>query len=94
MRPSATKVSLNFTSNAMQETIASDEWAARVSRLAELIAHKTEAIRQHAEAPEPDRLAIGQYEALRSRYLNELGELMNQYGIVIQFESRATDQAA
>lgn len=78
----------------MQELLASDEWAARVSRLAELIAHKTEAIRQHAEAPEPDRLAISQYEELRRRYLNELGELMHQYGIVIRFENRATDQAA
>lgn len=78
----------------MQEVLASDEWAARVSRLAELIAHKTEAIRQHAEASEPDRLAIGQYEELRSRYLTELGALMDQYGIVIQFKSRSTDQAA
>jgi hypothetical protein len=78
----------------MQELLASDEWAARVSRLAELIAHKTEAIRQHAEAPEPDQLAIGQYEELRRRYLSELGELMHQYGIVIQFGSQPTDQAA
>ncbi|MCY7351755.1 MAG: hypothetical protein LH606_13985 [Cytophagaceae bacterium] len=78
----------------MQEAIAYDEWAARVSRLAELIAHKTAAIRQHTETANPDQLAIGQYEELRNRYLAELGELMGQYGIIIQFESRTTGKAA
>lgn len=91
-RLSETRASSNFVYNAMQEVLSTDEWAARVSRLAELIAHKTEAIRQHAEAP--DRLAIGQYEELRRRYLSELSELMHQYGIVIRFEDRTTDQAA
>ncbi len=78
----------------MDSNIISDEWGARVARLTELIARKSEAIRVHLAQPDPDRLAIAQYEELRTRYLNELAQLMKQYGVVVRFEQELKANAA
>jgi hypothetical protein len=73
----------------METNTTSDEWGARVARLTELIARKSEAIRVHLSQPNPDRIAVEQYTELRARYLEELAQLMNQYGVVVKFEQSA-----
>jgi hypothetical protein len=77
----------------MEANIISDEWGARVARLSELIARKSEAIRIHESQPNPDRLAIEQYKELRACYLEELAQLMNQYGVVLRFEQTISTAA-
>jgi hypothetical protein len=73
----------------METNTISDEWGARVARLTELIARKSEVIRVHLSQPNPDRIAVEQYTELRARYLDELAQLLNQYGVVVKFEQSA-----
>lgn len=76
----------------MQEQIDYQDWSLRVSRLVELIARKTEAIKFHENSQEPDMMAIEQYNELREHYLAELSELMQGFGIIAEF--RLLDRAA
>lgn len=76
----------------MQEQIDYQDWSLRVSRLVELIAQKTEAIKFHEGSQEPDTMAIEQYNKLRERYLAELSALMQGFGIIAEF--RLLDRAA
>ena len=76
----------------MQEQIDYQDIGLQVSRLLELIAQKTEAIKFHEDSQDPDTMAIEQYNELRERYFAELSALMQGFGIIAEF--RLLDTAA
>jgi hypothetical protein len=59
--------------------------AAMISRCAELIERTKAAITAHRQYDKPDLMAIGQYEELQTRYIQELAELLQPLDLVLQF---------
>jgi pyruvate-formate lyase len=75
------------------EEVSSEEWVARVTRLVELIARKTELLRMHRNSHEPIALMIEQYEELRNRHLDELSALASRYDLEIRFRTATNNPA-
>ncbi len=69
-----------------------DERAAAVARLLDLIERTNAAVDRHTNQEKPDRLAIRQYTELRDDYVREFADLVQPIGVVVQLPT--THQAA
>ncbi|MCX6213245.1 hypothetical protein [Spirosoma sp.] len=67
-----------------QDPNNTDDRAALVARLLDLIEHTNAAIDRHTNQEQPDKLAIRQYTELRDEYVQEFADLVQPIGLIIQ----------
>ena len=68
-----------------QEFIKDGEQKALIiARLLQLIEMNTNTLKRHREADSPLSI-IGQYKEIRDRYLSELAEVMQGFGVMAKF---------
>lgn len=73
------------------EALTENERDLRVLRLLELIAHINQTIRLHRQQSVPDAFMLVQYSDRRTKYLDQLAELMGE-GYELQAQFRPFDQ--